>query len=156
MNTRSMLATTALVATVGLTLSACGGSSSGGSALNRADLAAKANSICQSLNTQADAVPTPSSIQDASQAADFFDKLVPILSSGVSKLKALKPDADVKTDWDAFITAENNALTFFQGIKTKADNADPSGLQDLGTKTPALEQAVKDAATKVGATTCTE
>lgn len=146
---------TALVAIVALSLTACGGSSSSGG-LSRAGIVAKANAICQTVNSQANAVPTPSSIQDASQAAAFFDKLVPILATGVSRLRALKPAADIKTDWDALVSAEDKRLTFLQGIRTKADNADLSGLQQLGTQTRAIQQAVQSAATKVGATTCAQ
>jgi hypothetical protein len=155
MNARSIVSATALAATVGLTLSACGGGSSG---LSRTDLATKANAICKSVNAKLDAVPAPSAsgIQDAPTAAAYFDKLLPIVTSAQSQVEGLKADDDAKADWAAFVKAEASSTNLLKSVDAKAHAADPSGLSDLQTEGPKTDAAVNAAAQKIGATDCAD
>ncbi|HVY11199.1 MAG TPA: hypothetical protein VHB18_13740 [Mycobacteriales bacterium] len=149
------------LALVALT-AACGGSSSGGSgaagagrALDKADLVAAANAICVAEAQTGSAVPTPSDINDADQAAAYFDKIDPIIGSATNKLEALTPDDSVAADWNAFIGLRKQEADLIHRIRTKADAKDPSGLDDLRNSAP-LARQVDTAATKVGADSCAE
>jgi hypothetical protein len=137
----------------GAGLAACGGSSS--TTLSRTELVSKANAICTTAQTSAKAVPQPASIQDAGQAAAYFDKIGPIAEIETSDLQALKPDSSAAPDWNAFISAQQAANTLLQTIRKKADAKDPSGLQDLG-KIQGAGQQVASTATKLGGTVCAQ
>jgi hypothetical protein len=154
MNTRTSVAAVLVVTAIGASIAGCGGGSKG---LSKADLDTKANAICKTGGDKIKAVPAPSTtdIQDATKAAAYFDKIVPIAQDATNQLAALKPADDVKADWDAFIIAQKNATALLVSIQHKADVKDRSGLSDL-TKYPALDQAVNTAADKVGATGCND
>jgi hypothetical protein len=157
-STRTRIFSTALaIATAAVALSACGSSSSGGSGgpLKKADLVAKANSICQTAQTAAKNVKPPTNVQDASAAAGYFDKIEPITSKETSDLSALKPDSSVASDWNAFIGAQKEASSLLSTLRSKADAKDASGLTDLA-KLPAAAQKVVTSANKLGLTTCSQ
>ena len=135
------------------TLAACGSSSS--TTLSRSELVGKANAICTTAQTAAKAVPQPASIQDAGQAAAYFDRIGPIADTETTRLQALKPDSSVAPDWNAFISAQQAANTLLQTIRKKADAKDPSGLQDLS-KIQGAGAQVASTATKLGATVCAQ
>jgi hypothetical protein len=146
-----------VVVALGAAAAGCGGSSSGGgsSALTKTQIDAKADAICTSESTAGEAVPTPSNIQDAKQAATYFDQVDPIIANATAKLSALKPDSAVATDWNAFIAVRKQETALIHTIRMKADAKDPSGLTELQNST-ALSQKVDTAATTVGATSCAE
>jgi hypothetical protein len=154
-STRSSAGTTAAcLATVvafGALAAGCGASSG----LSKSALDAKANAICGAEAKAGEAVPAPSNIQDATQAAAYFDKVEPIVSGATTKLEALKPGSSIKTDWNAYIALRKQETTLLQTVRQKADAKDPSGLADLD-KEPDLAKKVDAAATKVGAATCAE
>jgi hypothetical protein len=139
------------------TLAGCGGSSSGGgsSALTKTQLDAQANAICAAESKAGEAIPAPSNINDATQAAAYFDKVDPVISGATAKLEALTPDSDAATDWNAFIALRKQLTALIHTVREKADAKDPSGLQDL-TNSQALGKQVDTAATKVGAASCAE
>ena len=149
MNARTSLPALLLVTALGISSAGCSSSKP----LSKADLDTKANALCQGAGNKIKTIPTPTNIQDATQAAAYFDKVVPIITDVTNKLAGLKPAADVKTDWDAFITAQKAETAAFVSIQHKADVKDSSGLTDLA-KVPPLDQAVNATATKVGATGC--
>jgi hypothetical protein len=151
---RRTLVPLALIASIGLTACGSSDSSSGGSDLSRKDIAAKANAICKKAEGEANKITPPTNIQDASAAAAYFDKTAPIIDQETKDLAALKPDSDVKGDWDAFIGKQNAANDLFQKVRAKADAKDASGLEDLKKIEP-LGDAVTSTAKKVGATSCT-
>ena len=55
---------------------------------------AKADAICKTGETDAEAVKAPASFDDANVAADYFEKIVPLHQKQTDDLAALKPDAD--------------------------------------------------------------
>jgi hypothetical protein len=140
--------TTMAVCALGIPLAACGGSST----LSRTALVAKANAICATAQTSAKQVAQPTSI---AQATTYFDKIAPITDKETANLKALKPDSSVSADWNAFIDAQVAANTLLQSIRKKLDAKDASGIQELR-QVDAVAQRVVSAATKLGATTCTQ
>lgn len=132
-------------------VTACGGSSG----LSKAELSKQANAICTAEQKAGEAVPAPSNIQDASQAAPYFDKIVPIIVGATTKLAALKPADEIKADWNAFLTQRKSLTTLMQTVQHKADAKDASGLADLSTE-PDLAKKMAAAATKAGATACAQ
>ncbi|MDQ6805966.1 MAG: hypothetical protein M3065_13590 [Actinomycetota bacterium] len=144
---------TALVVALGVGLSACGGSSSSSSGLSRAQLIAKANAICVTAKKSAGAVAAPSSFQNPTVAAAYFDKIAPITDKETQSLGALQPADSVKTDWTAFVNAQKAADALLQTIKHKADTKDASGFADLQKVAPTSKTFV-NAASKLGATGC--
>ncbi|HVX69207.1 MAG TPA: hypothetical protein VHA79_05895 [Mycobacteriales bacterium] len=146
------------VAAVGAALAGCGGGSSGGgaasgAALTRAQIIEQANTICAAEETAGEKIPTPDDIQDAKQAAAYFDQVDPLISSTTDKLAALQPDSEVAGDWNAFISLRKSFTAKMHAIRDKADAADRSGLQDLQNLST---DDLAAAADKVGAKTCNE
>jgi hypothetical protein len=139
------------VTALGVSVAGCSSSKP----LSKADLDTKANALCQAAGNKIKTIPTPSNIRDATQAAAYFDKVVPIITDVTNSLANLKPADDVKADWNAFITAQKAETAAFVSIQHKADVKDSSGLTDLE-KVPPLDQAVNAAATTVGATGCSD
>jgi hypothetical protein len=158
-STRSVLAYAMTVAALGATLAGCGGSSSGGgddsagATLARADLVEQANAICAAEETEGEKIEPPANIQDADEAAAYFDQVDPLISETTDKLAALKPDSEVAADWNAFLDLRKEFTTLMHTVREKADAADRSGLDDLRSS-QGLTDRVKTAAEKVGADTC--
>lgn len=139
----------AVTAVLGLGLTACGG----GGELSKKDLAKKANAICVKADNQGKAIATPANIQDAAQAAKYFDKAAPIVDKATKDLKALKPAKAVKADWNDFLAKQERANDLLAKVRRKADAKDASGLQDLQNFSGlATDRAA--AAKRVGATGC--
>lgn len=140
-----------------LGLAACGGSddasSSDDGTLSRTELAAKADAICQTGEAEVQAIDAPESLEDANVAAEYFGKLVPLHQKQTDSLAALKPDADAKADWDAFIATQNANQELLDTILAKAKAKDASGQQDLA-QIPAKTRAFGAAAGKIGSKEC--
>lgn len=144
----------AALAATAVGMAACGSSSDTSSdALSRSALVAKANAICTKAETDAKAVQAPTSYQDATVAARYFDQIAPITDAETKQLVALQPADDVKDDYAAFTKAQTDANTLLQSIRHKADTKDASGMDDLTKVAPAGDK-VSAAATKLGAKTC--
>jgi hypothetical protein len=148
----------ATIALIGLAacfgLAACGGSDSDSDdGLSRSEIAAKADAICKTGETDAEAVQAPASLEDADVAAAYFGKIVPLHQKQTDRLAALKPDDEAKTDWDAFMAAQNANQELLDTILAKAKAKDASGRQDLA-QFATKSQAFAAAATKLGAKEC--
>jgi len=147
---RRSVGAAAVLALVGL--GGCGGSSNSG--LTRSQLVAKADAICAQANQKAKQIPTPANlVQDATAAAAYFNKVVPIAEKGTDQLAALKPDSAASADWKAYIALRQQGVTLLKTIQRKANAHDPSGIQDLQ-KSSAFQQQLAAAANKLGAKTC--
>jgi hypothetical protein len=135
--------------------SACGSSSTSSKpdTLTRTALISKVNAICTKATTAGKAIPAPDSFEDAEVAARYFDQVAPITDTETKELLALKAGDDAKDDFAALTKAQRAANDLLQTIKSKADNKDPSGLEDLKKVQPA-GAAVSAAATKLGAKAC--
>jgi hypothetical protein len=137
-------------------LAGCGGGSSGGGgsgALTKTQLDAQANAICTAEETDGKAVPQPSDLSEATQAAAYFDKIDPIIQGTTTKLEALTPDGADAADWSTFLTDRKAFSTTMHDIREKADASDKSGLTEL--ENLSTDQLAA-AATAVGATSCDE
>jgi hypothetical protein len=154
MNRIATIALIALAACFGL--AACGGSDDDASSddgLSRTELAAKADTICKTGETDAEAVKAPASFEDANTAAAYFEQIVPLHQKQTDDLAALKPDAAAKTDWDAFMATQNANQELLDTILAKAKAKDPSGQKDLAQFTT-TSQEFATAAKKIGSKEC--
>jgi ABC-type oligopeptide transport system substrate-binding subunit len=151
------IATIALIAlATSFGLAACGGSddkSSDDGTLSRGELASKADAICKTGANDVDTVDAPSSLEDANVAAEYFGKLVPLHQKQTDALAALKPDAEAKVDWDAFMATQNDNQALLDTILAKAKAKDATGQQDVA-QIPAKTQAFAAAAKKIGSEEC--
>jgi hypothetical protein len=139
------------ITVAGVALVGCGSSSNSG--LQRSALVAKANAICASANTQANAIRQPSSFQNPAVAAAYFDKIEPIAFSSTEQLQKLSPDSSVSADWSAYMTARKNGLSLLQTLDAKAHARDVSGLRDLK-RLPTVSAQLAAIASKLGASDC--
>ncbi|WP_157260924.1 hypothetical protein [Patulibacter minatonensis] len=150
-------ATTAALAALTLSLAACGGDDggSGDGTLSKGDLQSKANAVCKDVETRLKAVTQPSDIQDANVASAYFDKVAPLATDLVDRLKALKPGDAEKADYDAFTAASTKVSDLLGTLKDKAKAKDQSGLQDLAKLDP-LGSEANAAAKKLGLDACAD
>jgi hypothetical protein len=148
MRPRATIALAAVAACLGL--AACGGSDD---KLSRSELAAKADAICKTGETDAAAVTAPASFADANAAAAYFEQLVPLHQKQTDALAALKPDDDAKADWNAFVATQNANQKLLDTILAKAKAKDASGQQDLQAFQAKARQFAA-AAKKVGSSEC--
>lgn len=154
MNRIATIALIALAACFGL--AACGGSddkSSEDAPLSRGEIASKADAICKTGETDAQAVTAPASFADADDAAAYFAKIVPLHQKQTDDLAALKPDAGAKADWDAFMATQEANQALLDTILAKAKAKDPTGQQDLA-QFASKSQAFAVAAKKIGSEEC--
>jgi hypothetical protein len=131
-------------------LGGCGG---GGKKLSKGDLAKQAGAICSKATHDLDAIPRPSNIADANQAATYFTKAVTVADATMKKLKALKPSGDVKAAWNDYISKQQQEVDAFHSLRDKAKAKDASGLRDIA-KLPGLDAKVNAAARKAGINGC--
>lgn len=146
---------TALIA-VSLGLAACGSSDdkdSSDSPLARTALVAKINAICATSQKEAAAIKAPDDISDSKAAAEYFGKAVPVAVGQNDEIAKLKPDAEAKADYDAFLALERQATKLLESLRDKAKANDASGIEDLKKLQPFSKQ-IAASATKLGADTC--
>jgi len=139
-------------------LGGCGGDDDEGGGLSKAELNEKTGALCKESSRKADAIPEPTNIEDADQAATYFGRIVALADEHVAKLQALEPEESLKPAYDEYLVAAEATRAFFKGILAKAQAKDPSGLQDLQqeAETGTLEKRNEDAARKAGLTICAE
>ncbi len=155
MKRKAMMGLIAVTACLGM--AACGGSddaSSDDSKLSRSELATKADAICKTGETDAETVTAPANLDDANDAAAYFEEVVPLHQKQTDSLAALEPDDDAKADWDAFMKAQNDNQALLEQILAKAKAKDATGQQDLQKFTTSNSQAFAAAAKKIGSAEC--
>lgn len=139
-------------AVVAIAVAGCGGS--GGNGLSRADLARRADSICNTYNPQVTAVRQPKDLAtNAASAARFFDAVAPIYDTELIKIKALKPADSAKTAWNDLVSKFEPLVKLVDQIRAKADAKDPSGIALLAQVGP-LSGSANAAAKSFGAADC--
>jgi hypothetical protein len=139
-----------IVACLGLV--ACGGDDD--KKLSKADLAKKANQICQKARDDSDAIDQPSDLfQNPVAAASYFTKVEPVLKKRTDELAKLKPDDDIKAAWTQFVARQKQAYDVIVTVRDKAKAKDASGVQDLA-KASRIDAKLVPEAAAVGATQC--
>lgn len=131
-----------------LGLSACGGDD----ALSAEDYYKKMGEISADVNKKIDEnnAATPES-EEPDAFKDYivgvFDKNIPTVEDAAKKVEELAPPEDIKAKHDAFVTALKAQVTALKDFKSKIDDTDPEGLNDLlSSFDPATLQGASDAA----------
>jgi hypothetical protein len=145
---RPPLLLAALGALGALALGSCGGDDK----LSKAELAKQANAICIDSEKRLRAVPQPAA-GDANKALEYYDKTAPLIAVAVTKLKALKPEDDVKRDWETYTSKQESATKLLGDLTRQVRARDPTARQTLA-QIAALTRDSNAAAEKVGATSC--
>jgi hypothetical protein len=124
--------------------------------MSEAQIDSKANAICQEGTARAEAVGAPpADIEtNATSAASYLDRVVPISDKALSELQALMPGTGVKAAWNDFVAKSRAADLALDAARTKAHNDDPSGILDFEQATGPLTQALDASARAAGATAC--
>jgi hypothetical protein len=156
MNLRIVLPALGAALTLGLT--ACGGGDDSSSkALSKADLATKADAICQARDAAAEKVKAPADFgqpnSDPAAAAAYLVQLAAITRKEATDLKAVTPADAARADWDGLVTEGEALATFLDGLVAKAKAKEASGIDDIPKLDP-IAQRFKAAAQKVGSKDC--
>jgi hypothetical protein len=101
-----------------------------------------------------DAVPTPTDIKDATQAAKYFGAAKPIAEKQYADLKALKPADDVKAGYDAFLAQTDKATKLLSDAYAAAKSNETARRQALLRELSATIGSSDRAAAKVGLKVC--
>lgn len=158
------IALVAAVAIAALALAGCGSSDEkGGSAsgsgdrptLNRAALAAQADAICATYRSKfLDTVELPSDLTDLASVGAYAAASHDLFQQRHAELAALMPDDTIKSQWDAFITADQGNVDVVGQLEAAAKTKVVAKIaQVTGDSQSVLKKAVA-AADAVGATGC--
>jgi hypothetical protein len=130
------------------------GSSSSSSGLSKQQLASKTDAICTKYKAKIAAVKQPSDLlTNHTSAAHYFDQIAPLYDQAVGEFTKLKPASNVQAQWSQVLSRFGAVASLVDQLKTKADNADPSGVTLLNQVKP-LTDSANTAAANIGATTC--
>jgi hypothetical protein len=118
--------TVGLLVSSGLVLGvvACGG----GPPLSRSELDAKANAICAKYTKKINAVPAPRKVDDVPA---YVVLVKPYIERGVDELASLKPPADLKGTYDAWMSTQREALTQTDELRRAAEKDDLVGVNRM-------------------------
>jgi hypothetical protein len=130
---------------------AAGCGSSG--ALNQSQLAAKVNAICASTNAKARTVQSPSG-GSASDYLPYLQALTAITRTERNRIKALKPEASLKSDFETYVSNESQVLALEQRAYTSALTHNFSGVTSAEKAEDGPASALRAAAQHLGWTEC--
>lgn len=153
MSYAKIIATVAIVVGALLGVVACGKSSGDEDKLSRTALPARANPICEKARAELEAVNQPIGITNPAQGASYFRTLQRSGKKAANALRKLKPDDDVKADYDAYLAAERRRLRLVDKIVDKAEAKDRSGLSDVK-RLRGVARRSRAAARKAGLSGC--
>ena len=131
-------------------LAGCGGG--GETRLSREEFESQGNAICAKYQKQLQAVGNPSSIDEI---PDLVDQAVAILNREIAEIAALKPPADMQTEFDALIDASNNTKAAADDLSQAAKDGDRAAVQKALDEGKAASEKADQIATQLGLDSCT-
>ena len=131
-------------------LAGCGGG--GDTRLSREEFESQGNAICAKYQKQLQAVGNPSSIDEI---PDLVDQAVAILNREIAEIAALKPPADMQTEFDALIDASNNTKDAAADLSQAAKDGDRAAVQKALGEGKAASEKADQIATQLGLDSCT-
>jgi len=131
-------------------LAGCGGG--GDTRLSREEFESQGNAICAKYQKQLQAVGNPSSIDEI---PDLVDQAVAILNREIAEIAALKPPADMQTEFDALIDASNNTKAAADDLSQAAKDGDRAAVQKALDEGKAASEKADQIATQLGLDSCT-
>ena len=132
-------------------LAGCGGGG-GDTRLSREEFESQGNAICAKYQKQLQAVGNPSSIDEI---PDLVDQAVAILNREIAEIAALKPPADMQTEFDALIDASNNTKDAAADLSQAAKDGDRAAVQKALDEGKAASEKADQIATQLGLDSCT-
>jgi outer membrane murein-binding lipoprotein Lpp len=136
-------------ALIALAVAGCGGA--GGN--SDSSFISKLNAECRKAQSQVDALGQPASSSPADEAA-FFSKILPIVESEGSTIKAISAPSDKAADFAAANVNHDETLTLLKQAIAAGDAGDKTQLNQILTQAQTLSATGDALATKIGATDC--
>jgi hypothetical protein len=140
----------AAVAAAVLTLAACGGGG-GGPQLSRDQFVAKADAICSQVATQRKALTPPTRLPDIPA---YVSGYLPALDSGLKKLKALRPPADMQSGVKDWLKAVEETRGLLSDLGSAAKKGDAAAVAKVGAESTSVNSRRQAAARSLGLTSC--
>ena len=135
---RRFASAVALVATAGLSVAACGGSStpaaSGGGSGSTGNSGAaaflsKANAVCKSANAQQKALKSPADNAPMSDFADYLGKFVSLAQNVYSQLQGVTPPASKQAAYTTYLSNFDSAISDAKKAQQAATANDKTGFE---------------------------
>jgi hypothetical protein len=147
---------TALLVGGALTVAGCGGGAGNGpgDTLAKSELAAKADSICKKASNDLGDLPPLTDLHDPKQVEAYFGAAKPIAERQNAALKALRPAADVKADYSAFVAQTDRATRLLSSTYEAAKAKDAARGRALLRRLSTTISATDLAAARLGMTAC--
>jgi hypothetical protein len=138
----------AAVAAIGV--AGCGGGSSN-KALSYSDFSKQANDICKTSNAKSKGLNLTG---NPKADAALFDQVIPQVESARADFAKLKPPAELKADFDKFLSISDQQLANAKKAQTAAKAGDQAGFIAILKATQPLSQQSKLEGSKLGAAEC--
>ena len=133
-----------------LFLASCGGAG-GGQSLTADEFRQQADAICKQYEDKLNELGSPSSLDDLGA---FFDKAVPIIEEGNSKLQDLEAPDELSADWDRAMALQDKNLQVTHDLQEAIHDKDTARVQDLVSQLDATDAESTRLARKVGLENC--
>jgi hypothetical protein len=137
------------IAVIGALAAGCGGGSDG--RLSKQEFLQQANAICKRYDAKVAALGSPSSPADIPR---FVEKGIPVIQQGIAELRALRPPADLESDYNRMLDETEKAIPAARRLADAAENRDAAAVQKAIEEGNAADEASDRIATKLGLSKC--
>ena len=137
------------IATAIVALAGCGESSSG--SLDKGELVRKADAICKDVNRRTNALPAAT---DVKSAARTLRETLVILGAGLGRLRNLKPPADLRDAYDAWLAKDGELIAQAGRTQAAAARGDGKGLRRSIADASVIHNEANKLAAEIGLKIC--
>lgn len=130
----------------------CGGGDSN-KTLSYSDFSNKANEICKSSNEKSAGATLTNDLQ---ANAKVLDEEIPNVESALADFKKLNPPAELKPDFDKFLSTSDQQLASAKKARDAAKAGDKAGFVAALKSAAPLQAQSHEAGSKLGAADCTK
>ena len=141
-----------VAAAAALGVAGCGGGSDN-KALSYSDFGKKADEICTQVNAKTDPIgqKLTGKVQNDAQ---YYAQLIPAVEQGRKDFAALTPPAELKADYDKFLSISDQQFANAKKAQTAAKAGDQAGYIAILKATQPLQAQSHIAGSKLGAAEC--
>jgi len=136
----------AAVALLLLVLAGCGGD-----ALTKKQLVAKADAICERVNTEVAKEPDPKTAEDLERLAN---RTVEISDPAIKDMEALEPPDELESDFDKFVASLKRQRDLTKKIGAAAGDGDTEEVQKIGADAQKAQDEYRRLTGKLGFKQC--
>jgi hypothetical protein len=153
------------IAAASLAVAGCGGGSSssttgasgasgtaGSTPLSQDEFVSQANAACKDSNDQVAALKAPA--QTLSAQAATIEQEIPIVTSGLAKLTAITPPADLQSKYDQWLSEAKQQVTLATELAAAAKANDTAKAQSVAKQLQANNDQNHSLAVDLGLTEC--